>query len=98
MRSAHIRARPSHRVVGTPRARASRSKRLGSTILLVAAQADDVTSVRDAFANANFLNPLQVVANVEEAVAYLQGEGHYADRDEYSLPALILLDLETPRK
>jgi CheY-like chemotaxis protein len=44
------------------------------------------------------LNPVFVVSDGEEAVAYLKGEGKYADRYEYPLPSLLLLDLKMPRK
>lgn len=33
----------------------------------------------------------------EEAIAYLSHSGKYADRQEYPLPSLILLDLKLPR-
>jgi len=102
MRSAHIRARPPKRVAAltreTQQAGLPRENFVGGTILLVEAQQDDVVSIRAAFANANFLNPLQVAPSSDEAIAYLQGEGKYADRQVYRLPALVLLDLETPRK
>jgi CheY-like chemotaxis protein len=67
-------------------------------ILLAEDRDDEVMLLRRAFAKANFLNPLQVVSNGEEAIAYLQGEGQYANRDEYPLPSLLLLDLKMPRK
>ena len=67
-------------------------------ILLAEDREDEVTLIRRAFAKANFLNPLQVVSNGEESIAYLQGEGKYANRAEYPLPSLLLLDLKMPRK
>jgi len=67
-------------------------------ILLAEDREDEVLLLRRAFAQANFLNPLQVVSNGEEAISYLQGEGKYSDREEYPLPALLLLDLKMPRK
>src|SRR6266704_2300137 len=67
-------------------------------ILLAEDREDEVVLLRRAFAEANFVNPLQVVSNGEEAIAYLQGEGKYANRDEYPLPSLVLLDLKMPRK
>ena len=36
--------------------------------------------------------------NGEDAVAYLAGEGEYADRGRFPLPVLVLLDLKLPRK
>ncbi len=65
-------------------------------ILLVEDREDDVFLVRRAFEKAYLLNPLQVVRNGEEAVAYLKGEGTYANRAGYPLPSLILLDLKLP--
>src|SRR2546426_3324651 len=41
---------------------------------------------------------IQTVEDGEEAVAYLSGKPPYADRDRYTLPALMLLDLKLPRK
>ena len=67
-------------------------------ILLVEDREDDVLFTRRAFEKANLLNPLQVVPNGEEAIAYLKGEGKYSERDEFPLPALVLLDLQMPRK
>ncbi len=66
-------------------------------ILLAEDREDEVMLLRRAFAKANFLNPLHVVSNGEEAIAYLQGEGKYSNRDEYPLPSLLLLDLKMPR-
>jgi CheY-like chemotaxis protein len=34
----------------------------------------------------------------DEAVAYFAGEGKYANRDEYPLPWLVLLDIKMPRR
>ena len=69
-----------------------------AVILLAEDREDEVMLMRRAFTKANFLNPLHVVSNGEEAIAYLQGEGKYANRDEYPLPSLLLLDLKMPRK
>jgi CheY-like chemotaxis protein len=65
-------------------------------ILLVEDREDDVLLIRRALAKAYLSNPLHVVRDGEEAVAYLSGEGRYFDRAEYPLPALILLDLKMP--
>jgi CheY-like chemotaxis protein len=67
-------------------------------LILLAEDDDDyVHLIRQAFARANILNPLQVVWNGEEAISYLQGEGKYINRDEYPLPELLLLDIKMPR-
>jgi CheY-like chemotaxis protein len=70
-----------------------------SAVILLAEDDDNhVFLIRRAFHEANLLNPLFVVRNGEEAIAYLKGEGAYANRAEYPLPALLLLDLKMPRK
>jgi CheY-like chemotaxis protein len=40
---------------------------------------------------------LAIVRDGAEAVAYLQGEGKFADRQRYPFPVLVLLDLKMPR-
>ena len=66
-------------------------------ILLVEDREDDILLVRKAFKAAFIENPLQVVRDGEEAIAYLQGEGRYSNRAEHPLPELILLDLKMPK-
>src|SRR5947208_2771680 len=65
-------------------------------ILLVEDSEDDVLIIRKAFRSAGIPNPLHVVRDGEGAIAYLAGEGRFSVRDEYPLPALILLDLKLP--
>jgi len=67
-------------------------------ILLAEDNETDVLLTRRAFTKANLLNPLHVVSEGEEAIAYLSGEGKYANRAEYPLPELLLLDLKMPKK
>lgn len=64
--------------------------------LLVEDSDDDVLLIQRAFKKGNVINPLQVVRKGEDAVAYLKGEGLYANRAEYPLPSLVLLDLKLP--
>src|SRR5437879_9371695 len=66
-------------------------------ILLAEDREDDVLLIRKAFSKANISNPLQVVRDGEEAIAYLSGEGKYSNRAEYPFPDLVLLDLKMPR-
>ena len=64
--------------------------------LLVEDTDSDAVLIRRAFAKGNIINPLQVVTNGVEAIAYLKGEGLYTNRAEYPLPELVLLDLKLP--
>jgi len=65
-------------------------------ILLVEDQEDDVVLIRKAFERAGNPNPLHVVRDGEDAVAYLSGSGKYGNRAEYPLPWLVLLDIKMP--
>jgi CheY-like chemotaxis protein len=64
--------------------------------LLVEDDDNDASLIRRAFVKGNILNPLQVVRNGEQAIEYLSGAGRFANRVEYPLPALVLLDLKMP--
>lgn len=68
------------------------------TILLVEDDSNDVLLIQRSFRTARLANPLQVVVDGEEAVAYLSGQGPYADRECSPLPVMMLLDLKLPRK
>ena len=67
-------------------------------ILIAEDHEDDVLLIRRSLERANVFNPIQVVHNGEETMAYLRGEGRFSNRAEYPLPALLLLDLKMPRK
>jgi CheY-like chemotaxis protein len=70
----------------------------GTAILLVEDDANDVLLIRRAFAKADIQNLVHTVEDGDAAVAYLAGEGTYADRDDHPLPAVVLLDLKLPRR
>ena len=68
-------------------------------MILIAEDNDDhVVLLRRALKKGAILNPIFVVNDGEEVVAYLKGEGRFADRYEYPLPGLLLLDLKMPKK
>jgi CheY-like chemotaxis protein len=69
-----------------------------AVILLAEDEEDDILLVRRAFKKAHILNPLYVVRDGEQVIAYFKGEGIYANRPEFPLPTLLLLDLKMPRK
>lgn len=68
------------------------------TILMVDDSEDNLFLMRAAFQRAKCNHPLQEVHNGEEAIAYLQGEGPYGDRNKFPLPTVMLLDLNMPKK
>lgn len=67
--------------------------------ILVAEDDDnDVFFLERAFKQALIMNPRPRVKDGEEAIAYLRGDGPFADRQKFPLPSLMLLDLKMPRK
>lgn len=71
---------------------------LKQTVLLVDDSENDMFLMRAAFEKAEFKITLQAVANGQEAISYLAGEGVYSDREKYGLPTLMILDLNMPLK
>lgn len=71
---------------------------MGQVILVVEDDPNDVLLIQRAFSKARILNPVRTVSNGDEAVAYVSGDGQYADREAYPFPVLVLLDLKLPRR
>lgn len=71
---------------------------LQSAILIAEDDENDICLLKRAFHQAGFENPLRIVKNGEQAVAYLAGEEPYSDRIQNPWPALVLLDIKMPRK
>ena len=69
-----------------------------STILLVEDNPDDVELIAYAFKKAGIVNPIIVVDDGEKAINYVHGRAAYADRLEFPVPGIILLDLKLPRR
>src|SRR4051794_17195731 len=67
-------------------------------ILVVEDNADDVELIQIALENAGLRNLIHVVQDGNEAIAYLEGTGRFANRSDYPLPRVIFLDLNLPGK
>ena len=67
-----------------------------NTILQVEDDPNDVFFLKRAFTSAGVDNPLRVVNDGREAIDYLKGSGRFADREQFPLPGLVLLDLKLP--
>ena len=67
-------------------------------LLLVEDDPDHVLLIQRALARASLVNPLKIVRDGDEAIAYLAGTGEYDDRTRFPIPSLVLLDLKLPRK
>lgn len=68
------------------------------SILLVEDDYNDVLLIRRAFSKAQIKTPMIEVGDGDEAIAYLNREGKYADVETYPCPLLVLLDLKLPRR
>jgi CheY-like chemotaxis protein len=69
-----------------------------STILVAEDDDDDYLLTEHALREAKLLNPLARVTDGQELMDYLERRGPFRDRGRYPPPALILLDLNMPRK
>jgi CheY-like chemotaxis protein len=65
-------------------------------ILMVEDDPNDVLLVQRAFQKAGLDQALKVVRDGDEAIEYLGGQGEFANREQYPLPFLLLLDLKMP--
>jgi two-component system response regulator len=67
------------------------------TILQVEDDENDVFFLQRAMKKAGVSNPVHVAADGQQAIDYLKGAGKFADREQFPVPALVLLDLKLPR-
>ncbi len=65
-------------------------------ILLVDDNPHDVVLIRLAFRKVGIIDTIQLVKDGAEAIRYINGEGIYADRQQFPPPTLVLLDLKMP--
>src|SRR5688500_2396119 len=69
-----------------------------STILLVDDNPDDTYIFERAWKSAGIANPLAIVSDGDQAIAYLSGSEPFTDRSQNGFPLIVLLDLNMPRK
>jgi len=67
------------------------------TVLHIDDDPNDTTLLQAATRKAGLSLALKNLEDFEQAVDYLSGKGHYADRSAHPMPRLILLDLKMPR-
>ena len=66
-------------------------------ILLAEDSEDDELLFMDVLKRSGFTNPVFVVRDGEEAIAYLNGDFRYGDRERFPLPSILMLDLALPK-
>src|ERR1041384_8067114 len=66
-------------------------------ILVMEDDENEAWLLKRAIAKNRIPNPIHVMPDGAEGVAYLAGEGKYSDRTTYPLPCFIITDLHMPR-
>jgi two-component system response regulator len=69
---------------------------MNNAILIVEDTDDDLFFLKRALTESDLHHPLRVAVDGRQAIDYLQGNGVYANREEYPVPFLVLLDLKLP--
>jgi CheY-like chemotaxis protein len=67
-------------------------------ILIAEDEDDEAFLLQRALKKAAITNPIRRVKNGEQVIEYLAGTGAFADRIQYPLPLVVLLDLNMPKK
>jgi CheY-like chemotaxis protein len=67
-------------------------------ILYAEDEENDAFFMKRAFHQAGVSHPLFVVSDGQQVMDYCAGSGRYADREEFPLPSLLLMDLNMPLK
>jgi len=69
---------------------------MNGPILLVEDNDDDIFFFQRAMKRAELTHPLFSVKDGRQAINYLDGVGEFADRAQFPLPCLVVLDLKLP--
>ena len=72
-------------------------KKYHATIMVIEDDPNDQFLIVQAFKKIGVTDPIQVVGDGAEAIAYMMGEGKYADRQKFAYPTFIMTDLKMPR-
>jgi signal transduction histidine kinase/CheY-like chemotaxis protein len=67
------------------------------TVLYVEDEQTDALFMCTAFSDKGLASAFRLVSDGRAAIEYLSGTGKYADRKEYPLPTVVLLDLNLPQ-
>ena len=68
-----------------------------ATILVVEDDKNDQRLIERAFRRVGVKGPIHLVDDGAAAIAYMMGEGKFADRNQFPYPTFIMTDLKMPR-
>ncbi|WP_438483083.1 response regulator [Oleiharenicola lentus] len=72
-------------------------KKYHATILIVDDDENDLFFIEKAFRDVGVTEPIYLARGGEEGIAYMKGEGKFADRTKYVYPTFVMTDLNMPR-
>ena len=72
-------------------------KKYFATILIVEDDPNDQLLMERGFRAGGVTGPIHAVNDGAEAIAYMMGEGKFADRNMFAYPTFIITDLKMPR-
>lgn len=72
-------------------------KKYHATIMVIDDDPNDQFLIERAFRNIGVTDPIQIMADGAEAIAYMVGEGKYSDRKQFAYPTFVMTDLKMPR-
>jgi CheY-like chemotaxis protein len=72
-------------------------RKYNATILIAEDNPDDRFMIERGFRKIGLQGPLHLVVDGAEAIAYMKGEGRYADRSQFAYPSFVITDLKMPR-
>ncbi|MDB6112459.1 MAG: response regulator receiver protein [Pedosphaera sp.] len=74
-----------------------KTKQLDCHVLVADDLPDDLTLIARALKDMTHFRVTHMARDGEEVIEYLEGRAHYADRQRYPFPQLLILDLKMPR-
>lgn len=71
-------------------------RQVRDTLLLVEDDSNDILLFKHHVQRVSQSRGVHAITSAEEAIAYLEGQNAYADRELFPLPSLVLVDLKLP--
>src|ERR1700743_1938888 len=71
-------------------------KKYHAIILVIEDDPNDQILIERAFRAVGVVDPIQIVNDGAEAIAYMMGEGKYSDRQKFTYPTFVVTDLKMP--
>ena len=72
-------------------------KKYFATILVVDDDENDRLLIERALRAAGVVSPIYLASDGAEAIAYMMGEGKFAQREKYAYPTFVMTDLKMPQ-